>query len=119
MLERRQVQRGRTFLGGCIAFGHPGFTIDCVVRDMSPNGAKVIFSDAIPVPNEVDLVIERYGKTHRAHFVWRRGSEAGVVFPDAEVKSRVVLLDQARQRKSAGNDRERLQARIAEVTRER
>jgi hypothetical protein len=119
MIERRQVQRGRTFLGGSIEFGHPGFTIECVVRDMSPNGAKLIFSDAISVPNEVDLVIARHGRTHRSHFVWRRGSEAGISFPDAEVKSRVVSLDQARRRKSAENDRERLQARIAEVTRER
>ena len=118
MIERRRVQRGKTFLGGSIGYGYSGITIDCIVRDISPNGAKVIFSDAIPVPNDVDLVIAQHGKTHPARFVWRRGSEAGVVFPDVEVNNRVVSFGEARQRKSAENDCERLQARIALVTRE-
>lgn len=94
MLERRQMQRGRTFLGGSITFGYQGFTIDCLVKDMSPHGARVIFSDAIPVPSEVDLFIERHGKTRRARFVWRRDQEAGIVFLEREMKSRVVSLEE-------------------------
>jgi hypothetical protein len=41
MRERREFQRRRTFLGGRLAFNNQYGAIDCLVRNMSQNGALI------------------------------------------------------------------------------
>jgi hypothetical protein len=41
MRERREFQRRRTFLGGRLAFNNQYGAIDCLVRNMSQNGASI------------------------------------------------------------------------------
>ena len=57
MAERRTVPRDRTLLGAKIVFNSGRSTIDCVVRNLSADGASVQVESAMGLPTEVQLVI--------------------------------------------------------------
>jgi hypothetical protein len=82
MGERRGSARQKSLLRGCIYFNNRRSAIDCLVRDISPSGARLIFSDAVSLPEAVDLHIPHKQTTLRARVQWRHGDEVGVVFPN-------------------------------------
>ena len=82
MTERRKTIRNRTFLGGVVAFNKGRSAIDCLVRNFSADGAKVVFADAALLPDAFDLEVPRKERTFRARMVWRRENEIGVAFAD-------------------------------------
>ncbi len=55
MLERRHHHRNRVFYGGHIAFNARNATLDCVVRNFSPRGAKIEFENSAMLPDQVDF----------------------------------------------------------------
>ncbi len=61
MLERRQHPRDRVYYGGVIAFNARNSTLDCVVRNFSPYGAKIEFENAAMLPDNVELEVVRKG----------------------------------------------------------
>lgn len=79
MLDRRRHLRRRVYYGGRIAFHRRTSTLDCIVRNFSPDGAKVQLSCPAAVPDLVDLTIARQGVAYLARVVWRREGEAGLV----------------------------------------
>jgi len=93
--ERRKTLRGRTCLGGRIAFNRQYSTMDCVVRNLSPNGAQTGFSRAgrrfphvrIGAPGEDEIVM----------FSWsgaaRRRSASISTSPDRGASSRSTPRD--------------------------
>jgi hypothetical protein len=105
MAERRQSSRQKSFLRGCIYFNNRRSAIDCLVRDVSAAGARLIFSAAVNVPDVVDLYIPQKEQTLRAKVQWRYGEEAGIAFvsrrrtgvappaPDYELAQRVEKLE--------------------------
>ena len=82
MTERRRTVRNRTFLGGVVAFNKGRSAIDCLVRNFSTDGAKVVFADTVLVPDAFDLAVARKERTFRARMVWRLENEVGVAFAD-------------------------------------
>jgi hypothetical protein len=53
----------------------------CVVKDMSTTGAKVIIEDPNTLPAKLRLAFSRDARTGRAcEVVWRRGKSVGVKF---------------------------------------
>ena len=53
----------------------------CVVKDMSTTGAKVIIEDPNTLPAKLRLAFSRDARTGRAcEVVWRRGKSVGVQF---------------------------------------
>jgi hypothetical protein len=92
MAERRRVPRQKSFLRGCIYFNKRRGAVDCLIRDLSEQGARVIFSEAVNVPDAVELYIPQKEETLRAHVQWRHGDEAGLAFPDG-LSSRDVVPD--------------------------
>lgn len=46
MLDRRQSARDKVIYGGVAEIGDDGATRDCVVRNISDQGAKIEFSTA-------------------------------------------------------------------------
>lgn len=115
MQERRQYRRGRTYLGGRIAFNNQYCAIECLVRNMSRNGAKRVFEGTALLPGEFELTLPQNGEIRRARVVWRQQGEAGIAFlqPDAEG---VVSIGMARRIRRLEADRAALQARVAELT---
>jgi hypothetical protein len=83
MAERRRSQRQKSFMRGCVYFNKRRNAIDCLIRDFSDAGARIIFSDTVSIPDIVDLYIPQKEQTVRAHVQWRHGDEVGLAFPDA------------------------------------
>ncbi len=81
--ERRRVARQKSFLRGMIYFNNRRSAVDCLIRDISNFGARVIFSDSIQTPDILDLYIPQKEQTLRARVIWRHGTEVGVGFEQA------------------------------------
>jgi hypothetical protein len=83
-VERRRVARQKSFLRGMVYFNNRRSVLDCLIRDISPYGARLIFSDAVTVPDAVDLYIPQKEQTLRVHVIWRQGQDVGVAFAQTE-----------------------------------
>jgi hypothetical protein len=81
--ERRRTARQKSFLRGMIYFNNRRNAVDCLVRDISPYGARLIFSDAVTTPDVLDLYIPQKEQTLRVQVIWRHGPEVGVAFAQA------------------------------------
>jgi hypothetical protein len=81
--ERRRIARQKSFLRGMVYFNNRRSVADCLIRDVSPFGARLIFSDTVSTPDTMDLYIPQKEQTLRAHVIWRVGHEVGVAFPQA------------------------------------
>jgi hypothetical protein len=84
MAERRVAPRQKSFLRGCIYFNNRRSVLDCLVRDLTEDGARIIFSHAVNVPDIVELHIPQKEQTLRAHVKWRRGDDVGLDFTNGE-----------------------------------
>src|SRR6187455_988069 len=82
-VERRRITRNKSFLRGMIYFNNRRNVVDCLIRDISPYGARLIFSDAVTAPDVLDLYIPQKEQTLRIHVIWRPGQEVGVAFAQA------------------------------------
>ena len=82
-VERRRVARQKSFLRGLIYFNNRRNAVDCLIRDISPHGARLIFSDAVTTPDVLELYLPQKEQTLRVHAVWRHGQEVGVAFAQA------------------------------------
>lgn len=114
MIERRQNARTRVIYSGVIAYNDRVSTMDCVVRNFSEDGVKVEFDNTALLPDEVDLLIARKGRSFDAKIVWRRETEAGLAFR-ATGENRPVPLDWARRLRASEAERRKLQGRIAQL----
>ena len=95
MSERRIAQRQKSFLRGCIYYNNRRSATDCLIRDISPTGARLIFSDTVTVPDMIDLYIPQKEQMLRAQVQWRHGDEVGVGFPaSAKVKPGAASADE-------------------------
>ncbi|GJD33600.1 PilZ domain-containing protein [Methylobacterium aerolatum] len=86
--EMRRQPRLRVFLKGRIVFNNGQSSIDCLVRDMSAEGARLMLSETAALPEKFDLYIPQKEKTHRATLRWRREDGVGVTFDQAEAPVR-------------------------------
>jgi hypothetical protein len=78
MIEKRAVPRHRVLKGGMLAFG--GGSVDCTVRNISSNGARVDIVNPIGLPEAFTLVIETDRFMRRCHAVWSSEKCIGVAF---------------------------------------
>jgi hypothetical protein len=82
-VERRRIARQKSFLRGMIYFNNRRNVVDCLVRDISQYGARLIFSDAVTTPDVLELYIPQKEQTLRINVIWRHGQEVGVAFAQA------------------------------------
>jgi vacuolar-type H+-ATPase subunit I/STV1 len=81
MAERRHATRKKSFLRGCVYFNKRRGAMDCLIRDLSEAGARIIFASAVNGPDVVELYIPQKEETIRARVKWRHGDEVGLAFP--------------------------------------
>ena len=116
MLERRHHHRSRVYYGGLIAFNGRNSTLDCVVRNFSPRGARIEFENSAMLPGRVDFEIERRGLSCQAHLVWRDRNAAGLAFSNVREAVRetsdVISLDLARKLRATERANRQLQSRL-------
>jgi hypothetical protein len=88
--ERRTLLRQRSFLQGRLYFNNRRSSLDCLVRDISSQGAKLKVSDSIAIPEFVELHIPNKDETYRAKVQWRTGFEIGVTFENDQDSPSIV-----------------------------
>lgn len=115
MLERRQNPRDKVMYGGVAGIGEQGPTRDCVVRNISDNGASLEFSNAVKLPKEqISLTIARKGRSFLAKIIWWRDNFVGVAFSSQSGYDLPVSDLEKRLRQSEKKKRQ-LQRRIKEL----
>lgn len=114
MLERRNTHRDRTYLGGRISFNHRRSTLDCLVRNLSQDGAMIVLSDAVAAPADFDIMIRHKGDSRRARIVWRDRDHIGIQFLQS-ARDDVVSIEAARLINTLEADRAALKRRIAQL----
>ena len=87
MEERRKTSRQKSLLRGRVYFNNRSSTAECIVRDISAHGARLIFADEVTVPDVIELYIPQKRQTLRAQIVWRRADEFGVSFSNFELSA--------------------------------
>jgi hypothetical protein len=106
MTERRSGSRQKSFLQGRIFFNNRRTSVDCLVRDISEQGARLKFASMTVTPDVVDLYIPNKEETYRAKVQWRTADEIGVGFgpeesapplvpgaPSADLSARIHKLE--------------------------
>jgi hypothetical protein len=87
MNERRRAVRQKSFLRGNIQFNSGRNSADCLIRDITIYGARLVCSDSVTTPDVIDIYVPQKEQTFRAHVIWRHGQEMGVAFAQAAVVS--------------------------------
>lgn len=110
--------RRRSLLGARVVFNNGNSTVDCQVRDISENGARLILHGVATLPAEFELRFLQQGGSRMVRVIWQRGTEFGVRYIDSvrEAKnkdSEAVLRNEVRELQA---EVLRLQARILELT---
>jgi PilZ domain len=80
MIEKRAVPRHRVLKHGTLTFPGGGGGVDCTVRNISSNGARVDLAGPIRLPKTFTLRIESNQLMRRCHAVWSREQQIGVAF---------------------------------------
>ena len=94
MDEHRNAVRALTYLSGRVALDAASAeTTPCLVRNLSPIGARVAFCTTVEVPDSFDLFIDPGDNAYRAHRIWSKGNEVGVLFHEARANAPEVLCD--------------------------
>jgi hypothetical protein len=107
MNENRSSTRHKTFFRGRIYFDNRRTSIDCLIRDMSHDGARLELPTDAAVPDVIELFMPHKNETKRSRVQWRVGREIGVSFaleaskpakpasaPAADLVERVQRLEQ-------------------------
>ena len=114
MLDRRQGARDKVIYGGVAEIGERGAIRDCVVRNISENGAQVEFGNVIRLPKEPwSLTIARKGRSFLATIIWWRDNFVGVAFR-SDTSSQPVS-DLAERLRESEKKKRQLQRRIKEL----
>ena len=85
--EQRRSTRKRTFLKGKILFNAGASSIDCLVRDLSDEGARIELSETSTLPEVFDLHIPQRDATYRSTLRWRHDGLIGVTFGEPAAAS--------------------------------
>jgi hypothetical protein len=78
--ERRSQRRHRVLKGAIIRFNKGYGAFECVVRNLSENGAKLTFGETSAIPAAFELKIAGDERMREAHVRWRSPDSIGVSF---------------------------------------
>jgi hypothetical protein len=79
MEERRKSVRRRTLKGGRIGFNRAS-SVACVIRDISPGGAKLSLPSAYRIPSEFVLTFDDGSSARFCLERWQSPTALGVQF---------------------------------------
>ena len=114
MLERRQSARDKVIYGGVAEMGEHGGSRDCVVRNISENGARLEFCECVRLPKEpLRLTIARKGRSFLARIIWWRDNFVGVAFQSDSYE--LPGSDLAERLRQSEKKKRELQRRINEL----
>jgi hypothetical protein len=78
--ENRREPRCRTHLrSGHLSDGTRGYICDCIIRDYSTKGARLLLPPNITLPKRLWFYEDELKKAVRVEVRWRKGQEIGVL----------------------------------------
>jgi hypothetical protein len=80
MADLREISRKRTYIGGRISFNREQATIDCVIRNLSDEGACLGVESPIGIPQSFKLIFDSGRPARICQVVWRKEKQIGVTF---------------------------------------
>ena len=80
MLDRRQTPRLKSLKGARIMFNPHWPTIDCIVRNISPEGACIEMKGEFNTTLEFELTFLQEDEPRICRQVWRQSNRMGVAF---------------------------------------
>jgi hypothetical protein len=86
MQERRQEDRQRTLKSGKIVFNDKRSVIDCLIRNLSDNGACLQVNSANGFPKCFELQIDSIEHSRPCRIVWETDTRLGIEFIEAHQK---------------------------------
>ncbi len=98
--ERRRERRQIAYLGGEVAYNQRRSGVDCLVRNIAPSGALIVFADRTPLPEELELNIPQRGRSFHGTVVWRRLDRAGLALQPLKANDAAASLDGARRQRA-------------------
>jgi hypothetical protein len=78
--EKRAIRRTKVLKTGMIVSMDYGSVSTCTVRDLSPLGAKVVYTGQRAVPDEFQLLLKSDWSIRDAKAIWRKDGIIGVEF---------------------------------------
>lgn len=78
--NKRRTPRLRTLKGAKILYRNGWGIVDCLIRDMSDTGARLVCKDTTAVPAEFTLLVNNEEVVRDAKVVWRRQDMLGIEF---------------------------------------
>lgn len=79
-LEQRRARRPRVLLTGKVVHGAAWLTVDCTIRDLTEDGARLRLSGPAALSAPLVLIEVGSGRAHECEVTWRRLPEVGVKF---------------------------------------
>ena len=79
MQERRRLARSRVIKGAKLVVGTSS-VVDCVVRNLTNTGARIVVSSTARLPENLVLTFDGGRSLRPCRLVWRRLDETGVEF---------------------------------------
>ncbi|NEU14134.1 PilZ domain-containing protein [Methylobacterium sp. BTF04] len=115
IFERRDATRERSLLGASISTAPNASTTECLVRDIGPGGARIMVSDAVPLPEMFDLTLHARREVRRSRLIWRRSDAVGVAFVQPRPAAVPVPLELMRELRAARAETAALRLRLADL----
>lgn len=79
VIERRRIPRLRTLKGGSIIFGVAP-SVDCIIRNLSQDGAALEVASPVAIPDEFVLLIKPERVKRNCRVMWRSEKSIGIQF---------------------------------------
>jgi hypothetical protein len=115
MLERREKARDKVIYGAVAEVDESGQCRNCVVRNISEDGARLEFESNLRLPKEpIRLTIARKGRAFFARIIWWRDNFVGVAF-NPESPFELPGSDLAKRLRRSERKKRQLQRRIKEL----
>ena len=115
MLDRRQSARDKVIYGGIAEIDEGSGSRDCVVRNISENGAHLEFSNDVRLPKDLMLLtVARKGRSFLARIIWWRDNFVGVAF-SPETPYELPGSDLAERLRHSEMKKRQLQRRIKQL----
>jgi hypothetical protein len=115
MRDRRQSKRDKVMYGGVAEIAESGASRDCVVRNISKDGAHLEFGSGINLPKDsLRLTVAKKGRSFLAKIIWWRDNFVGVAF-NPESTYELPGSDLAERLRVSEQKKRQLQRRINEL----
>jgi PilZ domain len=85
--ERRESRRARTLRGGKILFNDRRSVLDCTIRNLSSEGARLQVESLVGVSPEFELLIDGEVAPRPCRLVWQSHDRAGVAFSPRQAET--------------------------------